>query len=424
MKIKVVNLRSDKAEMAVAELTAALSQFSAEQPSFLLVLFPKEAVAEDLRALLTAAYPDTVIAGIRCNHGTFGRDQLYGFSSNVSKDSSASPAPAKSRFSVKKFAEPQSPVSPIFVQAFYDAKGAFSCYARACQQSNDVCISDTLNILGSDADRAGVMPNLLLLFNTQGTTEGIKSEITNTLGISVSIIGGIVDNSSGPVTFFTRDRVVETGEGYLLVSMYTPCEIKLDYISEVKMVSCLGRVTSSHDLILNEIDNKPAADMFFSEAGIDSTGIEIEELERLLSSFNRDYFLAFNTCDFEEMSHYTVSVVNSITPNRGVVLNSHFHQGEKIFIMRATDEDMVGCFEVAPLDDYRITGVLHIMCESFCRGSKAVVFPNVVESVRKYHGDQEYLVYSAAGEIIGTTESEVKLENCTVCTVSFLEKDR
>ena len=58
------------------------------------------------------------------------------------------------------------------------------------------------------------------------------------------------------------------------------------------------------------------------------------------------------------------------------------------------------------------------------RGSKAVVFPNVVESVRKYHGDQEYLVYSAAGEIIGTTESEVKLENCTVCTVSFLEKDR
>lgn len=424
MKIKVVSVNAGDIVPAVKEIKARLLAFSPEYPNFLMIYFSAPEDAEELCTTFMQNFPGTVIAGIPARYGSFGESLSVGFENGDSQkngNGAASAGSAKSRFSVKKFSTVTSREKPLFVQAFYDPTSAFGCAAREFKSRSPMNLDATLHEIENSADRAGIMPNLMMLFNTKKVTSAFGSEIKHILGNSASIVGGILDNEHGPVTFFTNNGVVRSEEAYLIVSLYTNTTMQINSLSEVKLFGELGKISSTDDITINEIDDKPAADMFFTSINIDSTCMDTEELQRLLSGVNRDYFLAYDSYDVEYGNHYNVSVVNSVTENRGVVLNSAFPQGEKVYLMKAHNHDMANCFMIHYPPDCRPVGIIHFMCESFCKGSKTQNFNNIIERVRNYNSGEEFMTCSVAGENIGTIDEEYRLANCTVITVSFLE---
>lgn len=427
MKIKVVDAKTDGEEAAVSEIAEKLRIFSPEKPGFLLVFYSPNAEAAKLRKLICGIWPDTAVAGLRAGYGSFTASSTVGFDHNPAGSATAqsSSAGAKSRFSVKKFSEVRKEKVTVFVQAFYDPAGAFGCACRACDPGLPLRLDEAMADAGARADRRGVMPNVVLAFNTQGTTGEFYAELNSIMGTSLSVAGGIVDTSAGPAGFFTDREFVSARDAYLLVAAYTSCDIQVDYLSEARLQSELGVITRAEGGVVLEIDHKPAADMFFAALGTDVSAMEPDEMQRILAGVCRDWFVAYDSYVVEYGDFYNVSVVNRITESRGLALNSSFPPGDRIYLMKASDADMSNCFvSYYPMEN-RPVGTLHIMCESFCKGDKSLNFNSVVDRVRGYHGaDRDFMVFSAAGENVGTTHLDLRLANCTVITVTFLERVR
>ena len=425
MKIKVVSVKAEDNARAVSDIRTQLRSFDSEAPNFLMVYFSSVSEVEELRQAFVSAFPDTVIAGIPAKEGCFSNTLSVGFEQTQNSGNGGAcsgSGSAKSRFSVKKFSENTSQSKTLFVQAYYDPTSAFGCACKTFSPGVPMNLDETLHEVENQADRAGIMPNLIVLFNTRKVTSAFGNEVKNILGSSASIVGGIIDNSHEHVSFFTDRESVTAEEAYLVVSFYTNSTIQINSLSEVKLFGELGQITSTDDIVISEIDNKPAADMFFTNIDIDSTCMDTDEMQRLLTGVNRDYFLAYDSYDVEYGNRYNVSVVNSVTRNRGVELNSAFPKGEKVYLMKAHNVDMANCFMIHYPLNYRSIGGLHFMCESFCKGSKAQNFNSIVERVRNYHSGAEFMTCSVAGENIGTVDEEYRLANCTVITVSFLEQ--
>lgn len=187
MQICTVSACGGNEENIVSQVFDNLLKENDKKPSFLLVYFSLDCDFRLLQQFFVEKFPDVVITGVGTDYGAFDKDILLEKESFI--NTKVESVPAKSRFSVKKFAEKTQESNTkvttfndkkktVFVTAFYETYGSFG-NAVCCFEEHNLRISQKIAEASKMANYPGVMPTMMGLFGTLSVGHGVKKEIEN-----------------------------------------------------------------------------------------------------------------------------------------------------------------------------------------------------------------------------------------------------
>jgi hypothetical protein len=433
MQISTVGACGDKEENIVNQVFDNLLKENDKKPSFLLVYFSLDCDFRLLQQFFVEKFADVVITGVGTDYGAFDKDLLLEKESFVNEK--VETVPAKSRFSVRKFAEknrdsntngtPNSEKKKtVFVTAFYETYGCFG-NAVCCFEEHNLRVSQKITEASKMAGYPGVMPTMMGFFGTSSVGHGIKKEIENVYGDTIPVFGSAINSERGNNKVFTHTGVYESKNVYVITLFYLSCDVSIQSFSTVKELGLKGEITYIKDLELLEIDHQPAADYLFKLIGEDTSSKSIEELNALADQYREEYVISSLEPSIYGNRAFRSSIIQSITENRGVKTHLNLNQGDYIYLMKTVEEELFKGFMAQSniKDRSSIIGCLHIMCVSYTEGKYKKNFKeNIVDKVRVYNKEYCYNVYSSGGEIGKDIDETFVLSNFTVATVYFINR--
>lgn len=433
MQICTVSACGGNEENIVSQVFDNLLKENDKKPSFLLVYFSLDCDFRLLQQFFVEKFPDVVITGVGTDYGAFDKDILLEKESFI--NTKVESVPAKSRFSVKKFAEKTQESNnkvttfndkkkTVFVTAFYEIYGSFG-NAVCCFEEHNLRISQKIAEASKMANYPGVMPTMMGLFGTLSVGHGVKKEIENVYGDTIPIFGSAINSERGNNKVFTHAGVYDSDNLYVITLFYLSCDVSIQSFSPVKELGLKGEVTYMKDLELKEINNQPAADYLFKLIGEDTSAKSIEELNALAEQYREEYVISSLEPSIYGNRAFRSSIIEGITENRGVKTHLNLNQGDNIYLMKTVEEELFKGFmsQSNIKDRSSIIACLHIMCVSYTEGKYKKNFKeNIVDKVRVYNKEYCYNVYSSGGEIGKDIEDTFVLSNFTVATVYFINR--
>lgn len=424
MQILTASSNCQSAVEAVADIKKILVPKEGKLPKFILVYYTEDFSETELHQAFTAQFPDVEITGIQVANGSFDRNVTAGFPEESLKVTGNKTS--ASRFSVYKMKSQATTVSngAVFAMAFFTEEGAFGSVIVPVEEETDLKVSQAVFDAQKQAERLGVMPDLLLLYEIRVPVHGLRSEIDNKLGSSIPILGGGLPVDHEICSSFTKQGALKGRSFYVLTLMYLPCQVVVESHSTCECDDIKATITKADNCVITEIDHQPSADLFFQWIGYNTIGMNVPEMRCLLHEIDNNYFLGRQKSTIRGDISYDVSVLGDVTPERALFTGRSWNEQEKISLMHNDNTDLFSCFLTSgrTLPAGKILGTLHIMCLSFCIGTNHDVFrKNVVTPVRNLYGDKNFLVGAMYGEFGKDLEGGLILGNYTVSTVYFLE---
>lgn len=226
----------------------------------------------------------------------------------------------------------------IGVLAIYDS--GINAYGTGIKSfDGDVTSStyDAIDMALKKADRAGEVPDLILLHSTPGNEETVMDAIDSKFGTEVPIIGGsAADNKvSGNWSIFTEDLV--SINGVSLTVFFSSQSVYSSLNAGHTPTEFSGTVTKARDRILQEIDNKPAVDVYNEwtnyHLGSSDDGFIFEQSSvyplgrKVGSSYKTPYF---------KLSHSIRQ-----TECKGIELFTDINEGDVIHLMQGSRKQII-----------------------------------------------------------------------------------
>lgn len=415
----VSSLAKDEAT-AVSQIRTSLLEKTKDKPQFIQFYFYNCYDVEKLRLEAVNAFPNTKLSGASMSIGAFDKDNILGFP-NTTNNSSVK----KSRFSVRAQSQ-ENDNFVLFAMAFYDPKGFFGNAICDVDENNNLKISETIREASKGAGRSGVFPDLIIMHYTQELIFKFRKEFEEIMGANNAIIGGACSSSDfgekGAV--FTQDKSSKDCELYLLNFLYLSCEVEIKTRTPCRALNKKARITKVDGKKVLELNYQPAADVICRWEGIDSSDMTINELKGVIERFNNRSFVGFAQPSITNEQLYNVSIIKGITSDRGIDTYYEWSVGDELYLLHSKNENLHDNFLVANNLNYRqILAQLHIMCLSFSHiKDKRIFKEDIVHKVRVQHLVDNYIVYSAGGEIGKDITDSMLLGNYTVATVTFIAK--
>ncbi|MDK9735800.1 FIST C-terminal domain-containing protein [Vibrio sp. D404a] len=226
----------------------------------------------------------------------------------------------------------------IGVLAIYDS--GINAYGSGIQTfSKDITDSThrAIDIALEKANRQGEVPDLILLHSTPGNEETVMNAIDTKFGTEVPIIGGsAADNKvSGNWSIFTEDQV--SINGVSLTVFFSSQSVFSSLNAGHTPTQYFGTVTKARDRILQEIDNKPAVDVYNEwtnfHLGNADDGFIFEQSSiyplgrKVGSSYKTPYF---------KLSHSIRE-----TECKGIELFTDISEGDVIYLMQGSRQQII-----------------------------------------------------------------------------------
>ena len=226
----------------------------------------------------------------------------------------------------------------IGVLAIYDS--GINAYGSGIQTFGDniaVSTHKAIDAALKKADREGEVPDLILLHSTPGHEEIVMNAIDGKFGTEVPIIGGsAADNKvSGNWSIFTEDQV--SINGVSLTVFFSSQSVYSSLNAGHTPTEFFGTVTKARDRILQEIDNKPAVDVYHEwtnfHLGNSDDGFIFEQSSvyplgrKVGSSYRTPYF---------KLSHSIRE-----TECKGIELFTDIHEGDEIYLMQGSRKQII-----------------------------------------------------------------------------------
>lgn len=418
MQIITVSSLEKNEAIAVSEIKRKLLEKSAEQPDFLQIYFCHDFDCETLRQAFIKEFPNTKFAAANTAIGAFDKNNLLGFSNNQTQASVPT-----SRFVVRREFVPKIVDAAVFVMAFYDKRSSFGCSLSVVEDLNDLQTGKAVQDAAASAGRKGVIPDLIIFHYSREIVFTFRKQFTEVFGTNTAIIGGAVGSHIIPHKFFTHDGVVENKKAYLFSFMYLQCEVSIELHSSCYPTDVKAKVTSVNDKNILEINHQPAADWLCRRESFETSKSSQQELSAVVDRLKLSVMIGKEQNTVTHDKKYNITVLNGITKERGLQTNYQWEEGDEICVMHADNTKLSETFMVKKIEDYRsIIAQIHIMCVSYCSDSNANNYiSNVVNIVRAQHLVDNYLVFSAGGEVGKDVEDSMVLGNFTVATVSFVD---
>ncbi|KAG9391256.1 Adenylate and Guanylate cyclase catalytic domain [Carpediemonas membranifera] len=186
------------------------------------------------------------------------------------------------------------------------------------------------------------VPKAVAVLNTQGHEEDIISSIQTFFGTDVSIVGG---NASGeelidrdPMWIVTQELV--SSNAMAVVAFWTECDVKTVSSYGFSPSATGGMVTkiSEDGFMIEEIDHKPAGEVYARWSGCDAPS---EEITTLMTEMSALHPLG-KVCGFDHRGYEILSLVfvHQVSA-RGLRTANSVRLGERLILMSGTKNQLL-----------------------------------------------------------------------------------
>ncbi len=424
MEIITVGTMQASVDAAVKDIANQLKDKKADsKPAFLLIYFHDSADPEILRKTFKSAFPNTVFTGIATESGAFDKNYILGMQELSGINVAPSLAP-KRNFSVNRFKVPNTPVDTgMLVMAFYGNDVSFGNDVGAYSEANPLKPAEYFRQSSDMAGLPGAMPDLILLHCSLGANESFEKHCREYYGDSVPVVGGVFPLQHDAKAFTAEESYIGS-RIYIVTLMYLSCNISVESHNCCEPVGPHGIVTMADGYTIIEIDNQPAADVFYLWIGINSTEFDVARLNEERARYWQNCIIGHPIADIYGNCRYNLTVTMEMQSDHSIVTRHKWHTGERICLMSANNNYLKNNFVLSERIRGKVLGSLHMMCISHCSGVNKVPFQNnIVNPVREM--DTFPFITAAVDGEFGKDLNTVNLlvGSYNVSSVWFWEKD-
>ncbi len=154
------------------------------------------------------------------------------------------------------------PIAPVAAFCITDPDGSYGSACRSFDQGTADAARDAVRAALLTADRLGETPDLVWISATPGTEEDVIAGIQDVIGADVPIIGGSAADNSVEGNWFVMDRARKEAAGLVVTVMFPSTPISFAYHSGYSPTGQSGRVTKIDGRCLQEIDGRPAMEVY------------------------------------------------------------------------------------------------------------------------------------------------------------------
>ncbi|MEL6117740.1 FIST N-terminal domain-containing protein [Photobacterium sp. SP02] len=293
-------------ETTAAAVDEAVSQLKARlvRPSLLLVYFSGHDNAQVIREQLVAEFPDTQILGCSSCQGILTEDGYF-------------------------------PDRVIGLWAVFDFNGAYGSALVSTHQLPHQMAKQALLKAIQNTGRSGELPSLVLLHASPGAEEEVIQAISQEFGTPVPIIGGSAADAGvlGEWQLFTQDH--SASEGVAVSVFYPSCDLSFSFHSGYAETDRYAVATKVEGRELIELDHRPAKEVY--EEWIKQP-LEYGQSIMSLSALHPIGRIAGTLHD---LPYFKLAHPNSVTARGGITLFASIKEGEKLYLMTGTEDNLV-----------------------------------------------------------------------------------
>ncbi len=285
----------------------------------------------------------------------------------------------------------------------YDPEGDYGTGAAEVGEDPGAAVVAALQQALQNAGRFGEVPTLVWINGTPGFEEVMIAGIESVLGPDVPIAGG----SSGDNSVSGNWSQIANGEcwqsGVVVSVMFPSTEISYAFHSGYDPTEVTGTVTRSEGRLLQEIDGRPAAEVYNEWTG----GVVAEQLVQggNVLALTTLYPLGRVVGHIGGLPYYKLSHPDSVTTEGGLTLFSDIREGEQLTLMTGTVDSLVrragrvtdAAVVAGDFHQDELVGGLAI----YCAGCMLTVQPHmneVVGHIRDALGEQHFIGVFTFGE--------------------------
>ena len=151
--------------------------------------------------------------------------------------------------------------------ALIDADGAYGTAMRAFAGIPFAAAQEATLAALEAADRAGEQPELIWVSATPGTEEEVLDGIEAVVGKDVPIIGGSAADNSVAGDWYVFDGHGRQGDGVIVSVLFPSGPVSFAYQNGYAPMAHSGTVTRCDGRTVQEIDGKPALDVYLDWTG-------------------------------------------------------------------------------------------------------------------------------------------------------------
>jgi len=253
------------------------------------------------------------------------------------------------------------------------------------------------------SDCPGQVPSMVWITAAPGSEEELILGIQDVVGANVPITGGSsADNTvTGDWMQFANTAVLTNA--VVITVMFPSSNTMFAFHSGYEPTEKFGIVTQSEGRIVNQIDNKPAAEVYNEW----SNQLITDSLEKGGSILSRTSLhpLGRVVGDVSGIPYYQLAHPNAVTENGGLSLFADIEQGEKLVFMTGTKDSLVNraarvasaSLAAHSTDSNQVSGALVVYCAG-CMLTVQDRMSDVVKGVKQALGNKPFLGLFTFGE--------------------------
>ena len=251
--------------------------------------------------------------------------------------------------------------------------------AAAAQATRDALLA---------ADRIGEQPELVWVAATPGTEEEVVSGIQDVVGADVPVIGGSAADNSVAGDWFVFGGRTQTANGVIVSVLFPSRPISFAYQNGYSPTSHMGRVTKATGRTIQEIDNKPAMDVYSAWTGGEVAMVSGGESSEAILGASTLWPLGREINQVGQVPFYLLAHPATAHDSGEMDLFATVEEGEELTLMNGTKESLVEragrvaalARETGRMSDTHLVGALMIYCGG-CMLSVQEEIPDVIKGV-------------------------------------------
>ena len=286
-----------------------------------------------------------------------------------------------------------------------DPDGAYGTgMARFCGDPRNAAAEATNKAL-LDADRIGEQPELVWVSATPGSEEDIVEGIQDIIGAEIPIIGGSAADNSVSGDWLVFDGTSTESEGVIVSVLFPSRPISFAYQNGYSPTEKQGRVTKAKGRTVEEIDGKPAMDVYAEWTGGAVPTVPAGQGSDAILGASTLWPLGREINQVGQVPFYLLAHPATAHESGAMDLFATVEEGEELTLMNGTKQSLVEragrvaalARETGRMSDAPISGALMIYCGG-CMLSVQDEIPEVVSGVNDALGGAPFLGAFTFGE--------------------------
>lgn len=252
--------------------------------------------------------------------------------------------------------------------AIHDEVGAYGVGGVEVNSSAHDAAIEAARLAVAEAKRMGESPALVWLTSPPGLEEEVISGLMDFFGPNVPVFGGSSADEEVTGRWAQFTHLTYSTHSVVVSVLYPPSRIAFAFQGGYDATETSAVVTRGHGRLIEELNGRPAAEVYNEWAGGALTEVIGKEANVLMKTSLHPLGRLIGR--FGGIPYYQLSHPDTVTANRGLTVFTNIEQGETVFLMTGTEEALVtrsrriveSALRNVSAKDRKIEGALLVYC--------------------------------------------------------------